>query len=332
MKKFYFYSTRSVLLLSILFIFCGNSIIFAQDAQSYYKTGYEYFTQENYQKAQENYQKAIEVNSDFEEAHYWLGKVYTKMNNYEKAVQEWKEVLRINSRNQYAFWNLINSFKNTSSVKSGNAIDYLHEGSRLVGHPQAYLLAEDFSSVDALLRSIPYFKKSINIEPNLMEAYYWLAEVFKILGIKTTSQFTYLAIENYEKTIDTEEARNTISFIHPSDYWHAYSQLSDLYKYLRLEGKREALWLRFERARALPYQQALEDKGYLNYGYPSKIEVGFENEDKVEYWNYSEKNITFIVVNGEVQREKEKEQIKQISLESVSGIEAEDLSLEEVEK
>jgi len=250
------------------------------------------------------------------------------MNDYGKAVQEWKEVLRINSQNQYAFWNLVNSFKSTSSVKSDNATDYLNEGSRLIGNPQAYLPVDNSPSVDILLKSIPYFEKSINIEQNLTEAHYWSAEIYRILGIKMTSQFLYLAIENYEKTIDTEEARNTISFVHPSDYWHAYTQLSDLYKYLRLESKKEELWLRFERVRALPYQQALENKGYLNYGYPTEIEADVEGENKVEHWIYSEKNITFIVVNGEVQGEKEKEQIEQIILEPVNEIKIEDLSLE----
>ncbi|MBN2395700.1 MAG: tetratricopeptide repeat protein, partial [Candidatus Atribacteria bacterium] len=48
----------------------------AQDAQTFYQNGYQYFSQGNYQKAEENYKKAIELNGDFEDAHYWLGKVY----------------------------------------------------------------------------------------------------------------------------------------------------------------------------------------------------------------------------------------------------------------
>lgn len=326
MKKVTFNKMFGVMILFLLLFLWVNSIIFAQDAQSYYKTGYEYFVQENYQKAEEYYKKAIEINPDFEKAHYWLGKVYSKINNYEKAVQEWKEVLRINSQNQYAFWNLINSFKNTSLVKSDNAIDYLNEGNRLIGNPQAYLQMDNSPSADTLLRSIPYFKKSINIESNPIEAYYWLAEVYRILGVKITSQFSYLAIESYEKTINIEEAGNTISFIHPSDYWHAYTRLSDLYKYLRLENKEEELWLRFKRTRALPYQQALQDEGYLSYGYPSEIEVGFEDGEKVEHWTYPEKNITFIVINGEVQGEKEKEQINQVIEEIFPEIESEAVS------
>ncbi|GAG25310.1 unnamed protein product, partial [marine sediment metagenome] len=39
----------------------------------------------------------------------------------------------------------------------------------------------------------------------------------------------------------------------------------------------------------------------------SRIEVNFEDGDKIENWIYQEKDITFIVINGEVEGEKEKE-------------------------
>jgi len=314
------------LILSLLFINCANSVVFAQDAQSYYKTGYEYFSQENYEKAEENYKKAININPDFEKAHYWLGKVYTQMNEYEKAVTEWKAVLRINSQNQYAFWNLINSFKSTSLVKSGNSTDYLNEGNRLINSPQAYLSGDSSFSVDTLLSSIPYFKRAVNIEPKLIEGYYWLAEVYSILGTKITSQFSYLAVENYEKTINTEEAGNTSSFSHSSKYWLAYTRLSELYQNLNLDNKQKELWLRFEKARALPYKMALEEKGYLDYNYPSEIEVSYEDGEKIEYWIYPEKNMTFEVVNGEVLGEKDV--MKQIIVEPVDEIKGGDLTSE----
>ena len=329
MKRNYIYRMGTTLIILLLFFLWVNILIYAQDAQSYYKTGYEYFAQENYQKAEEYYKNAIELNPDFEKAHYWLGKVYTKTNEYGKAVQEWKEVLRINAQNQYAFWNLINSYTNTSMVNSNNAIDYINEGIQLIGNPQAILLKENAPSVDNLLSSIPYFKRSIRIEPDFIEAYYWIAEVYRVLGSKITSQFYYQAIENYEKTIDTEEARNTISFFHPSDYWYAYTQLSDLYIYLRMENKKETLWQRFEKSRALPYQQALQDKGYLNYGFPSEIEVGFENGEQVEYWIYPESNKTFIIINGELQGEKEEVQTQPFIKEAIMEIKTEDLATEE---
>ncbi|GAI08372.1 unnamed protein product, partial [marine sediment metagenome] len=170
-----------------------------------------------------------------------------------------------------------------------------------------YLYKEDAPSLDLLLSAIPYFKKAISIEPNLVEAYFWVGEIYQVLGDKSTRQFYSLAIESYKKAINIEEVRNPVSFTHPSPYWRSYIQLSKMYHSLRLKDKEEKLWLELEKVKSLPYQQALNRKGYFGFGYPSRIEVSFEEGDKVENWIYSEKNITFVVINGEVQGEKEEE-------------------------
>jgi len=306
MEKF-FHKTSLSLLTLLLILILSSGTIYGQDAQTYYKNGYEYFTQGNYEKAEQYYKKAIELNPDFENAHYWLGKVYKQTGAYSQAIEQWKKVLRINSGNQYAFLNLVDSIKSTSRVNSDKANDYLNEGIKMIGNPEEYLYKEDAPSVDALLSAVPYFKKAINIEPNLLEAYYWIGEIYQVLGDKSTRQFFSLAIESYKKAINIEEVRNPVSFTHPSPYWRSYIQLSKMYYSLRLKDKEEKLWLELEKAKALPYQQALNRKGYFGFGYPSRIEVSFKEGDKIENWIYSEKNITFVVINGEVQGEKEEE-------------------------
>jgi tetratricopeptide (TPR) repeat protein len=60
------------------------SLGFAQNAQEYYKNGYLYFSQGDYQKALEAYQKAIQLDPQFWGAYYWLGKVY------EQLLQRWE--------------------------------------------------------------------------------------------------------------------------------------------------------------------------------------------------------------------------------------------------
>lgn len=306
MEKF-FHKTSLSLLTLLLILILGSGTIYAQDAQTYYKNGYEYFTQGNYEKAEQYYKKAIELNPDFENAHYWLGKVYKQTGAYSQAIEQWKKVLRINSGNQYAFLNLVGSFKSTSRVNSDKANNYLNEGIKMIGNPKEYLYKEDAPSVDDLLSAVPYFKKAINIEPNLLEAHYWIGEIYQVLGDKSTRQFFSLAIESYKKAINIEEVRNPISFTHPSPYWRSYIQLSKMYYSLRLKDKEEKLWLELEKVKALPYQQALNRKGYFGFGYPSRIEVSFKEGDKIENWIYSEKNIAFVVINGEVQGEKEEE-------------------------
>ena len=306
MKKC-FHKTSLGLLILFLILILGSTIIYAQDYQTYYKNGYEYFLQEKYEMAEQSYKKAIELNPNFENAHYWLGKVYKQTGAYSQAIEQWKEVLRINPGNKYAFQNLIGSFKSTSRVQSNEANDYLDEGIKIVGNPEEYLFKGDAPSVNSLLSAVPYFKRASSIEPNLLEAFYWIGETYRVLGEKSTWQFTNLAIENYKKVIDIEETANPISFEHPSSYWRSYVQLAKIYSSLGLKDKEEKLWLQLEKVKSLPYQQALERKGYFGFGCPSRIEVRFEDEDKIENWSYPEKDVTFTVINGEVEGEKEKE-------------------------
>jgi tetratricopeptide (TPR) repeat protein len=306
MEKF-FHKTSLSLLILFLIIILGSAIIYAQDYQTYYKNGYVYFLQEKYEMAEQNYKKAIELNPDFENAHYWLGKVYKQTGDYGQAIEQWKEVLRINPGNQYAFQNLTNSFKSTSRIQSDRADDYLDEGIKIIGNPEEYLFKGDAPSVNSLLSALPYFKRTASIEPNLLEVFYWMGETYRVLGEKSTWRFTNLAIENYKKVIDIEETTNPISFEHPSPYWRSYVQLTKIYSSLGLKDKEENLWLQLEKAKSLPYKQVLEKEGYFGFNYPSRIEVSYKDGDKIENWIYSDKDITFTVINGEVEGEKEKE-------------------------
>jgi tetratricopeptide (TPR) repeat protein len=310
MKKLSYKIYLNFIMLFLVIIFCGSGIVYAQDAQTYYKNGYTYFIQGNYEMAEQSYKKAIELNPDFENAHYWLGKTYKQNGNYNKAITEWKEVLRINSKNHFAFQNLLNSFRSTSRIQSNQANDYLGEGLKMIGNPEEFLAIEDSPSVDSLLSAIPYFKKAINIRTNLLEADYWVGEVYQVLAKKSNSQFLPLAIESYKKVIDKEEIDNAVSFSHPSVYWRSYMQLGKIYDSLKWENREEKLWLKLEEARALPYQQVLNKKGYIDFGYPDRVEVNFKDGDKIENWSYIEKDITFVVINGEVQGEKEEEEAK----------------------
>ena len=81
-----------LVLLIITFLLGENA--FPQDAETYYKNGYIYFSQNNFEKAKEAYQKAIQVKPDYWEARYWLGKTYEMMEEIPQAVNEWKTILQ----------------------------------------------------------------------------------------------------------------------------------------------------------------------------------------------------------------------------------------------
>lgn len=302
-----FHKTGLSLLFLLLILILGGTIIYAQDYQTYYKNGYEYFIQEKYVMAEQSYKKAIELNPNFENAHYWLGKVYKLTGTYNQAIEQWKEVLRINPGNQYAFRNLIDSFMSTFRVQSDKANDYLDEGIKIIGNPEEYLFKGSAPSINSLLSAIPYFKRATSIKPNLLEAFYWMSETYRVLGEKSTRQFNSLAMKSYIKIINIEEVANPISFNHPSVYWRSYVQLAKIYRSLSLKNEEDKLWLQLERAKSLPYKQVLERKGYFGFGYPSRIEINFKDGDKIENWSYPDREITFTVINGEVEGEKEKE-------------------------
>ena len=84
---------KTKLILAVVVLMFVSSLGWAQNAQEYYKTGYVYFSQGDYQKALEAYQKAIELDPQFWDAYYWLGKVYEKLGNASEAVVAWRTVL-----------------------------------------------------------------------------------------------------------------------------------------------------------------------------------------------------------------------------------------------
>jgi tetratricopeptide (TPR) repeat protein len=272
----------------------------AQDAQSFYQNGYQFFSQGNYQKAAENYQKAIDLDQDFEDAHYWLGKVYRQTGQHDKAVQQWIEVLRINPRNPYALRYLNESFRNTSRVQNGNANDYYNEGLKMLEVGDETFLNENSYSNQALLLSIPYFKRAIDLQSDFIAAHYWLAEIYQALAKKVSWQYTSMAISSFEKVIEIEEEKNLKVFERPSEYWYAHQELMLIYQSLGLNERRENLLSKLEEMKSAPYEQVLSEAGYSNFGYPDQIEIIKQDEDIIELWKYEEENKVFRVVNKEI--------------------------------
>lgn len=75
----------------------------AQNAQEYYKNGYIYFSQGNYEKALEAYQKSVELDPQYWDAYYWLGKTYEKLGNVSEAVKAWRVILIAQPLHKEAF-------------------------------------------------------------------------------------------------------------------------------------------------------------------------------------------------------------------------------------
>ncbi len=286
----------------LIFFLIYFSFSYCQDAQSYYQNGYQYFSQGNYQKAEENYKKAIELSPDFENAHYWLGKVYRQIGQHDKAITQWMEVLKINPRNPYAFRYLNESFRDTSRVTSGVAGDYLQESLKILEIRSGdVFLNENRISSYTLLSSIPYLKKSIQLESSLISAHYWLAQIYLALSKKITWQYTSLAINSFEQVIAIVEEKNLSLFQRPSEYWFAYQELIQIFQNLGIKERKESLLNQLQQAKSRPYEIALNDAGYRDYGSPDSIVIVSTNfEEIVELWRYESKGKTFRVINKKV--------------------------------
>ena len=291
------------IILIILFLGCFSQLN-AQDAQSYYQDGYQFFSQGDYGRAEENYKKAIEMNPNFENAYYWLGKTYRQTGQYDRAIAQWIAVLKINPRNSYAFQYLNDSFRSTSRTSGGNAGDYLAEGLKLIDIEKDVFLNEESVNQYSLLSAIPYFRKTIDLDNDNIAAYYWMAETYEALSKKVSWQYTSLAISSFEKAIEAEEKKNPIAFQRPSEYWYSYQELISILQSLGLSEKKDSLLAQLQKIKAAPYERALTNAGYTDLGYPDTIEIIQENsKELIELWKYKNEKKAFRVINKEVMGE-----------------------------
>jgi tetratricopeptide (TPR) repeat protein len=290
--------SKVILILFFCLIFVSTPTK-AQDARSYYEDGYQYFSQGDYKKAEESYQRAIELDPNFEDAHYWLGKVYRQLGEYNKAVPQWIEVLKLNPRNPYAFRYLNESFRGTPQVQSGDANEYLKKGIEILEiTDDAFLNRNQYSNL-TLLQVVPYFKKAIELKEDLIASHYWLAEVYYALSEKITWQYTSMAINSFERAIQVLEENPDLSQ-KPSEYWYSYQELITIFQSLGLNERRDNLLKKIQEVKTKPYREILNKAGYENYGYPDRIEIIRTNGEVIELWEYVQQEKTFRVVDKEI--------------------------------
>ncbi len=94
---------RRVAFLGVFCLLLGSVLALAQDKEEYYRTGYIYFSQGNYERALEAYQRALEIDPQYVEARYWLGKTLEQMGRVNEALREWRAVLSLAPRHRDAF-------------------------------------------------------------------------------------------------------------------------------------------------------------------------------------------------------------------------------------
>lgn len=91
------------ILLTLVILFLGFNLFAQEQAQEFYRNGYIYFSQGQFERALEMYQAALEADPEFLEAAYWLGKTYEQLGDLRSAFEQWTLVLLAQPANRDAF-------------------------------------------------------------------------------------------------------------------------------------------------------------------------------------------------------------------------------------
>jgi len=184
-----------LVLLIITFLLGENA--FPQDAETYYKNGYIYFSQNNFEKAKEAYQKAIQAKPDYWEARYWLGKTYEMMEEIPQAVNEWKTILQQQPNHSEAFkkWRYYAASQVSISNQEGQNLEnvFLYQN----GSPEVYLN----NPWDII---IPY--GLVIMKQNDFISAFLSARLFRWAGSQISGLLSGYADASYQKALDLAAA------------------------------------------------------------------------------------------------------------------------------
>ncbi len=182
------------------------------------------------EKAIEEYEKATEANPDFKDAYYYLGVAYyTPFFNREMAIKNYSRMINLDPsyakayRNRAAIYvelkNYNKALEDFGHLIESNGEDkieaYLSQGSiyrEKAGSEQA--------EPDDLLRAVESFSETIELDPNLSQAYY-------------NRGCTYTDLEQYPKAIDDLSQAITLTL----SYVEAYNARGAAYSAQGEHGK-----------------------------------------------------------------------------------------------
>ncbi|MEA3475609.1 MAG: tetratricopeptide repeat protein [Candidatus Cloacimonadota bacterium] len=172
------------------------------DAYAYYNMGYAYGDKGNYNKAIECFQKAVEINPDFAVAYNSMGMAYGVKGNYDKAIECYQKVVEINPDDAKAHFNLGDQYFNKTlydeAIKEYEiALNYTQDDldKAVLYERLGHLYHHPKENYD---KSIEYFKKALNIQPEDEIIYVNMGTVYADKGDYSK------AIEYYQKAIEID--------------------------------------------------------------------------------------------------------------------------------
>ncbi len=291
MKKLYI---LTIVLFMVLFLFVSFS--YGEDAKTYYKLGYTYFTQKNFQEAVNAYKKALELDPKNADAAYWLGKAYFEMKKYKSAMDAWISALRIKESHRGAFLKLTGYYYYLIPESFKNAEGYLKYAEKLL-NVENKLIGKNLS-IKKLLIGFASIKRYLRDNPTSIFANFLIGQVYERLSYNFTYQFYGYAISAYKKVIDYEEKNHKDSFTHPMEYWFSYKRLIKIYKVIDRKDLAEEYMKKMNDAISYPYDAVFKKNNLDPLGVPDKIEVVYKDGEREEIWYYNDKEESFIYKDG----------------------------------
>jgi tetratricopeptide (TPR) repeat protein len=172
---------------------------YADDPKLHYYLGLVYHTKGMKQKAMEEFQKAIELQDNYSEAHNYLGTLYLDDGLYDKAIMEFDKAL-------------LNNLYDTPAVPLYNAgwAYYLKKDYRnalakyrlaINKEPMTVMLPQIEKNIGLVYydqsnaaEALPHFKKSVELNPYLYDAQFFLGECYLKINDKINAKKSFQGV------------------------------------------------------------------------------------------------------------------------------------------
>jgi len=161
-----------------------SAIIGVQEGEKdYYELGMNFFQKGNYQKAIFFFEREILIHPKSKDVLYNLGIAYMNLGQTQKAIGYLSKVLEIDPEDNITS-SVLNSLKSDILNKKKIKQPVIHEIQKLEGRnaEDYFKTARSLFGKENYESAIDYYKKAINLNPKLTEAWYELGIIYSIKG------------------------------------------------------------------------------------------------------------------------------------------------------
>ncbi len=135
----------------------------------------------NYDEAIYNYKKAIKLNNKYDRAYFYLANLYDKMGNLDKAIEYYLKVINLVDDN-IAYNNIAGIFEELGLINT--SMYFVNQSLNIDDsyYKALYNKGVLLYSLNKPKSSILYYKKAMRVNPNFLNIYLNLSEIYLDLG------------------------------------------------------------------------------------------------------------------------------------------------------